>query len=187
MPLPGPDADNCAENVKIAENIMAEHGHYIKAVIGCKIKDDASINDLYQEFFLSLIAEPLPKDIKNIQSYLYVRIINDIGDFLRKNRKYETDQKKYLNFFNFSVHKNEPKYASIKEDQIEQVFELAERLLPPAEVKALKLRYKDGESYEKIAAEMDLKKVSVRKYISRGLGKIRRFLGDRKGNNNENI
>ena len=77
-------ADFCSENVNSATKIFDEYGDFIYSVIRYKVKDEASAEDLYQDFFLSLVSSPIRKEVKDMKSYLYRAIINKIFDTKRQ-------------------------------------------------------------------------------------------------------
>ena len=51
-------------NVDPAMKIFEEHGNFIHSVIRFNVNNEAEAEDLFQDFFLSLISKPIP-DSKN--------------------------------------------------------------------------------------------------------------------------
>jgi DNA-directed RNA polymerase specialized sigma24 family protein len=72
-----PDTSKCRNNVGLAAKIFAEYGDFIRMVIRYKVKNEAQADDLFQDFFLSLVVSPLPagehsgRNILMGQSFLY--------------------------------------------------------------------------------------------------------------------
>lgn len=176
MALPGTNSNNCAENLSIAADIFAEYGGFIYNVIYSKTRNKAQTDDLYQDFFLSLVSKPPPVDIKNIKSYLYKAITNDIVDANRQVQRYQALMNKYADNLNLSINKPDSTDASTDEGSIKKVFSLIRGHLSPVEAKAITLRYNDNRSNEEIAKEIGAKKESVSRYICVGLKKIRQIL-----------
>jgi len=175
MQLPGKNSDDRA-NVDSAARVFAEYGDFIYAVIYHKIKDDNKANDLYQDFFLSLVSRPVPAHVQNVNSYLYKAIQNDIIDAGRRIQKYQTLMNKYAQYADFSINKNSSVNALDIKGQTDRIFKLIGGQLKPTEAKAIILRYKYNHSLEQVAQKMNVKKESVSRYVCTGLNKIRQSL-----------
>ena len=184
MALPGKNINTCMANVGLATKVFAEYGDFIYGIIYYKVKNVAQADDLYQDFFLSLVSNPIPSGVKNIKSYLYKAITNDIIDASRQMERYKTLMNKYANYLNFSINKNGSKNASIKEEQINEIFKLLWGQLSPSEAKAITLRYRKSCSINEVAEKMDVKKETVSRYICTGLKKIRQILKKKQGDYN---
>ncbi|MHC4792547.1 MAG: RNA polymerase sigma factor, partial [Planctomycetota bacterium] len=78
MPLASIKKDGVPSNVNHAAKIFSEYGDFIRGVIRYQVGNDAQADDLFQDFFLSLVSRPVPADIQNIKKYLYRAITNDI-------------------------------------------------------------------------------------------------------------
>ena len=48
--------NNQANRVSIAAKVFGEYGDFIHAVIRCKVRNEAQADDLFQDFFLSLVS-----------------------------------------------------------------------------------------------------------------------------------
>jgi RNA polymerase sigma factor (sigma-70 family) len=168
-------------NVDHAAEIFSKYGDFIRAVIYCHIKNDAQADDLFQDFFLSLVSKPIPANIQNVKDYLYKAITNDIVDAIRRVEKYKTRINKYAECLNYSVNNNKPENAFIETEQINKMFELIEGRLRHSEAQAVTLRYKKSYNIEEIAKRMHVNNRTISRYISTGLSKVRRFLTVRRG------
>jgi RNA polymerase sigma factor (sigma-70 family) len=169
-------------SVNITAKIFAEHSDFIYAIIYYKVRDKAQADDIYQDFFLSLVAKPVPTGIKDIRSYLYRAITNDIIDANRRVDRYQARIRKYAEVFNYVTNNNTPEKTLITEEDGE-IFKLIGRCLPSSEARAIKLRFKNNRDITEVAAKMSVDKRSVSRYISVGLKKIRHFLRTRKSSN----
>ena len=176
MALPSTNTNNCIDNVSIAANVFAEYGDFIHAVIRYRAGNKDQIDDLFQDFFLSLIAKPIPGSVQNVKSYLYRAITNDIIDCTRRVRRHQEYMHKYGESFNCSINKSCPENALVEEEQTRKMFELLRGRLPNSEAQAITMRYRDNFNTKEIAKKMGLQKATVRRYISVGLKKLRQSL-----------
>jgi len=76
-------------NIDLASKVFAERGDFIRAVIRSQVKNEAQADDIFQDFFLSLVYNPVPKGVKNMKSYLYRAIIKDVVDAVRRVETYK--------------------------------------------------------------------------------------------------
>jgi RNA polymerase sigma-70 factor (ECF subfamily) len=159
------------------EKIFAEYGEFILSVIQAKVQDSEVVDDLFQDFFLSLVRRPLPDDIKNIKAYLYRSIINDIIDYTRrtKYRKLETSYDELQG--NIATDASAENDLSNKE-QVGKIYHLIDQKLPSSESTAVKLRYKENQNISEISKRMNITKRSVARYVSSGLRTIREYVID---------
>jgi len=168
-------------NVERAAEIFSEYGDFILAIIRYQVSDDAQADDLFQNFFLSLISRPIPPGIQNVKSYLYRAITNDIVDSARRVERYQSLMHKYAKSFDYSINKSAPENALIEKEETNKMFKLIEGWLPYSEAVAVTLRYRDDCNIKEIAKKMHVKRRSVSRYISGGLNKVRQFLTVKQG------
>ena len=171
----GNNSDKNGNRVALASAVFAEYGGFIRAVVRSQVKNEAQADDIYQDFFLSLICKPVPKGVKNIKSYLYRAIINDIVDAVRRAEKYRSRIKKYSEQLNYSINKTNPRNA-LDNEEIDKMFALIKGWLPDSESQAINLRYRNRYSIKEVAEKMSVNRTSVSRYISVGLRKIRQYL-----------
>ncbi len=182
MALSGTNAHSHADNVDRATEIFDEYGDFILAIIRCRANNDVQADDLFQDFFISLVAKPMPQNIRNIKNFLYKMIINDIVDAARRTVRYRNRVKKYVDHFGYTINNNSPENAFIEAEEINKMFKLIEKRLPHRQMQAITLRYKNNYEIREVAQEMDVDERSVSRYISVGFSKIRQFLAvDRRG------
>jgi RNA polymerase sigma factor (sigma-70 family) len=163
-------------NIAWATEIFALNGDFIRATIRYRIGDEALVDDLYQDFFLSLVARPIPPDVRNVKNYLYRAIINDSFDAVRRVEQYQDRIQRYAKRIENPVNKNRPENALIETEDTEKMFRMIECLLPPSESQAITLKFKNNNSIGEVAKQMAVNKRSVSRYISVGLKKLRQFL-----------
>jgi RNA polymerase sigma factor (sigma-70 family) len=169
------------DNTARAAEIFALHGDFIRKVIQYRIGDTGLADDLFQNFFLFMVARPIPPDVRNVKNYLYRAIINDCFDAVLRVENYQDQIQRYTRRIENPINKNHPENALIETEETEKVFRMIECLLPPSESRAVTLRFKNDNSIEEVAKEMAVNKRSVSRYISVGLKKLRQFIGEREG------
>ena len=164
-----------ASNMKRANEVFAEYGDFIRAVICSKIRDKAQVDDVYQNFFLSIVSKPIPMEAKNVKSYIYRALIHDIIDVVRKTERYKNRIHKYANHISRSVNTQRPEDAFIEVEQTKKFFALITEKLPSSEAQAVTLRYKNNYNDIEIANKMNIKKNSAIRYICIGLKKLKKI------------
>jgi len=178
--------DNCRKNVGAAAEIVSEYNDFIHMVISSQVKNKSRVDDIFQEFFLSLVSKPIPHNVKNIKSYLYRAISNDIVDTQRQMENYKEKIKKYREKCNFSINKSKPEDALLRDEQKNKVFELIKVRLTSSQSQAIALRYGTNHTIKEVAQEMGVKSTSVSRYICTGLRKMCQFFEAKRGNDNDN-
>jgi len=174
--LVGTISNKVSENVDKAYKVFAEHGNFIRAVIRSQVKNEAQAEDIFQDFFLALVSKPIPPEVKDIKSYLYKAINNDIVDAVRRVESYRVFVYKYRGQLRNCVNNNGPENALIMKEEIDKVFELIKGRLPSSQYQAIRLRYANGLGIEAVADRMNINDRSVSHYVSVGLRKIRQLL-----------
>jgi RNA polymerase sigma factor (sigma-70 family) len=168
--------NNDRANVKKAARIFDEYGEFIFSVILYKVQDKTLAEDLYQDFFLSIVSNPVPADVRNIKSYLYKSLKNDVIDASRRTERYRNMKSGYAEHTGYFINKKSSRNAFNNEERTDEIFELIGGNLTPSEARAITLRYKKDCSIGEIAKEMNVKKESVSRYICVGLTKLRQLL-----------
>ena len=176
MALLSTDTNDYTDNVDAAAELFMEYGDFIRSVIRCQVKNETQVDDLFQDFFLSLIANPLPADVRNIKSFLYRAITNDIINAVQRAKNYQNKMLKYSKRFNYPIYKKTPEQVVIDAEETNRMFELIEMRLRRSEAQAISFRYRNDCNIKEVATKMNLSSGSVRKYIYVGLSKIRQLL-----------
>lgn len=160
----------------MAAAVFAEHGSFIRAVIRFWAKNQFREDDLYQEFFLSLIYKPMPADIRDIRSFLYRAIHNDIIDSARRQTVRQQYSEKYAEEIRISINNRMPTDAIVLDDERASVFGYLTRQLRHREAEAITLRFRDDCSVADIAVRMGVNRPTARRYLSAGLKRLRQCL-----------
>lgn len=181
MAPPSIKTDNYTNNVDDAARVFAEYGNFIRTAIRYRIKNESQADDLFQDFFLCLVARPVPEDVRNIKGYLYRRITCEIINAICRVERYQIRILKYTERTNrFIINKQNPEDALIEAEEAKKMFELIEMQLRHSEAQVITLRYRHSYSIKEIAKKINVDNASVRKYISVGFSKLRQFLTNSK-------
>ena len=172
----GRNGESGREAVLKASAVYAEHGDFIKAMIGFLAKNQFRTDDYYQEFFLSLVRHPVPADVKNVRSYLYQAIRHDILDWTRKQAAEKQRLEKHAQEIRISIYNHTPTDAIVLDDERISAFRYLTRHLCRREAEAVMLRYRDNCSIAEIASEMGVDKRTVSRYLTAALDRLRRGL-----------
>jgi len=165
--------------VEDAGQIIIEYEGFIRGVIRSLNTTHISEDDLFQDFYLALIAKPLPEDVRNMKSFLYKAIVNHLSTSFKRTRLYEKKINNFKNISDFEVNKIDSTSALlIEEDEMNKMFEIIKENTPKQKYEAISLRYREGYSIKEIAEKMGIKYTSVTRYISTGLRKVRRCMSD---------
>ncbi len=181
---------SCADGKKVDEKIgnlartveiFSRYGNFIREVLLYRIGDEDIVDDLYQDFFLSLVARPIPEDVSNVKNYLYRAIVNDSYDAVNRIEQYQGRIQRYSRRIGNLINNDCPENALIEKEETEKMFRIIEMLLPSSESKAVTLRFKNDECVGEVAKQMAVNKRSVSRYISVGLKKLRQFILEKEG------
>jgi len=170
------NSNNKKEDIELASKIFSEYGDFIRSIIQSKVQNEEKAVDLYQDFFLSLVYNPIPPEITNIKGFLYRAIINDITDAHRRVERYKNHIQKYGQKIKYSINKTHFENAFKEKEEIIKMLELIHEQLPSSCSQAIMLRYGDNLSIKDVAKKMNVKSSSVSRYLSTGLKRLRRLL-----------
>jgi RNA polymerase sigma factor (sigma-70 family) len=179
LALPSINLNDDSEGVDRVTTIFAEHGDFIRAIIRYHAKNEAQVDDLFQDFFLSLLSKPVPTGVQNIKSYLYKAIINDFIDCTRRIDRYQSRIHRYADCLVYSPPQESPENVLIRKEETDKIVRLIRMRLRRSEAQAVILRHRHNYRIKEIAVEMGVNARTASGYISAGLRKIRGFLGIR--------
>lgn len=165
-----------SNNVRSAAEIFNEYGPFIRTVINCRVRDGHLRNDIYHDFFLSLIRKPISEEVANLKSYLYRAICNDIYDAKRKLDRYERHLYRHRQLPGRAKSAFAADKGLAEADEACKLFEVIEMQLSSSEAKVLKLRYKNELNNSEIAECLNVGHASVSTYMSTGLKKLREII-----------
>lgn len=129
-----------------------------------------------QAFFVTLVLNPIPEGIENLQGYLYKAIINDIDDAHRQTRRQSHLLRTYAELSARTVDQKTPAELSIHSEEVKRILKIIQGRLPCSEAKAIALRYREGLSVSEAATKMGVNSMTLRGYACQGLCRVRRLL-----------
>jgi RNA polymerase sigma factor (sigma-70 family) len=163
-------------NVDIATEIFNEYWDFVYSVIRFKVGNEGVTDDLFQNFFLSLVQNPPPPDMKNIKGYLYKAIMNDIIDNARYVKRYHNLMNGYAEYLRYNKSQTFGEDDIFDFEEINNMIDYIDKKLEYNEAKAIKLRFKEELKIREIAERIGVDNTTAWRYISKGLSEIRRFL-----------
>lgn len=172
----GGGAMGIEQRVKLAAEIFDKYGDRIRKIISMLVTDEHLAEDLYQDFFLSLVCAPVPPHVRGARdtvAYLSRTLRNDIIDNSRLTSIRNNHIEKYAEHRKCIVACLDTLDAIINADEVRRMFRLLERRLPRREVEAVILRHSHGLSTDETARKMNIDADSVYRYSCVGLKKIR--------------
>ena len=145
------------EPVASAARIFTEHGGFIRALINCHIQDKDQREDLFQDFFLSLVHHPVPSDVRDIKTFIFKALTNDIAETKKKTGPYQARVRRYA-----QRHEDAASAASGQDN--------------PTKADAVALPCTDCPMAAEAAVEMKVKQSTVRRYVSIGIRRLRQMI-----------
>jgi RNA polymerase sigma factor (sigma-70 family) len=164
-----------------ATEIFSLYGDFIRSIIHYQVKDANLVDDVFQDFFLYLVANPVPPDVRNVKNYLYRIVINDSKNAIQRIGNYQGRIQRYSKILKNSINNDLPEKALIVAEETEKALRMIEDLLPRCESQAITLRFKDDSGAEKVSKQRGISKRSVSRYASVGLSKLRKYIVKKEG------
>jgi RNA polymerase sigma factor (sigma-70 family) len=174
-----------SENVKQAAQIFEENSDMIRIAIHSKVNDKSIIEDIFQNLFLSLVHNPVPSNIENVEGYLKRAIRNDVIDSAIKNRCRRAREQKYAEMYMVSIRYDDPEDTVTMCDTIQHIFEIIENKLPAHEAGAILEKYYYNRDDGEAARIMGITRRSFSHYLCTGLKKVRQFIRENKRHPND--
>lgn len=170
------------EGVDRATEVFHKYGEDIRCFVEFHARDEAEADDLFQEFFLSLVSTRLPRKVTSMKRYLYRAIANDLVSRMRSHQRYQKRLRVYAEARKYQSHQDDPGRETVRTEQTRRVFEMIERHLPPREAEAVTCRFHKDWSNREVADHMGVDRRSVTRYLCAGLKRIREIglVGERK-------
>lgn len=163
-------------NMKETTEIFEKYTHTIRAAIRFHINDKSSIDDVFQDFFLSLVERPVPRCDQNIKAFINRAIRNDVLDAASQNRTYHQRNCKYAQMHKDRFKSKTPDEIVVHADDVRQVFDIVENQLLHHESQAIIQKYRYDRDIGEAAKAMGITRRSVSHYLCTGMKKLRNFV-----------
>ncbi len=164
------------QNVKQASEIFEEHADTIRAVITLNVNDKSSIDDIFQDFFLSLVRRPIPRKVQNIKAYLSRAVKNDVLDAAYQRKSYHLRNRKYAEMHLYRLKYDTPDDIASHAEEIRLLFDIVEDQLLHHEAEAITQKYRHDRDAGETAEAMGINRRSVSCYLCTGLRKLRKLV-----------
>ena len=164
------------KRVGSAAKIFDQYSDEIRAIIHFNTKDKSKADDIFQNFFVSIVRKPIPPDIEDIRRYLYRAVTNDVIDVARQKKCHQDHIKKYAEGCKSFIITEDPQNIAIQVESTKKMFQLIESCLSKREAEAILQRYGRGFNTTDTAKSMHVDKRIVSRYLSLALKKIREFI-----------
>lgn len=164
------------KRVGLAAEVFDRYGDEIRAIIHFNVKDKTKADDIFQDFFVSIVRKPIPSGIQNIRAYLYRAVTNDVIDVSRQIKCHQDHIQKYAECRKHFVIPEDPENTVIQTENTKKMFHLIESRLPKREAEVIVQRYGQGLSTTDTAEKMNVNKKIVYRYLTAALKKMREFV-----------
>ncbi|HCO93028.1 MAG TPA: hypothetical protein DIU00_03605 [Phycisphaerales bacterium] len=164
------------KRVGLAAEIFDRYGDEIRAIIHFNVKDKSKADDIFQEFFVSIVRKPIPTDIQDIRGYLYRAVTNDVIDTSRQTKKHRDRVQKYAECRKYFVISEDPQETAIQVENTKKMLQLIESHLPKREAEVVVQRFGHGFNTTDTAERMQVDKRIVSRYLSAALKKMRQYV-----------
>lgn len=159
--------------VKKAKEIFDEYGDDIRAIIEFCVKDKHTTEDIFQDFFVSVVENPIPPDIEDVRGYIYKTIVNDSIDRIRRARIRREGIQRYTQYSRESKRQKEPQNVLIMAEEVERMFQLIESRLPPHQARAILQWYGIRRTASCTDANLKIDERSLARYVSEAIRTMR--------------
>jgi RNA polymerase sigma factor (sigma-70 family) len=170
------DRSEIRRRVGLASELFQRYGDEIRAIIHFNVKDKSKADDIFQEFFVSVIHKPIPSGIEDVKAYVYRAVTNDVIDLARdaKNRRDRLHEYAYCR--KNCVKPEDPQRNAILVESTKRMFRLIESRLPTREAQVVLQRFGHGSSIKDTAKRMHVGKRNISRYLSVALKKMRQIV-----------
>ena len=165
--------DRLTYNPTEVKQIYEEDGDFIRKVIQVHLGNLLNGDDVFQGFFLRLLEKPIPSKVVNRRSYLYRMIINNMINEAHRVEAYKKRISRYSQVQPSKARVRGPYEKTAQTNEFNCIMQIIDNKLPSQIATALKLHYKKGDTNGAIAQAISVKKETGRRYIRRGLKKLR--------------
>jgi RNA polymerase sigma factor (sigma-70 family) len=172
----GENRKNIPKRVRSAAEIFEKYGDEIRAIIHFNVRDKSNADDIFQDFFVSIVRKPIPPEIQDIKAYIYRAVTNDVIDASRQKKCHQDHVKKYAECYKHLIITEDPQNIAIKMEDTKRMFQLIESHLPKHEAEVIIQRYGQGFSTTDTAKRMQVNKRHISRYLSVALKKMREFV-----------
>ena len=165
------------QRMEMAAEIFEQFGGFIFSVIRYYTTDESMAEDIFQDFFVSLIRKPIPADLEHIKSYIWRALRNDIMDVVKKEKFYHDRISRYQEIrTNNKMEEPSREDFALRYEEAQEIVELIKSNLPPHQAQAVFERYYYSKNNKEVSEVMNVDRKTVSHYVCNGLNKIRNMI-----------
>ena len=169
------------EKVEVAAKIIGKYETLIRAIIRLHTDNDYDADDIFQDFFLSLVNKPIPLSPKDTKAYLAQAAINDVFDAIRRRKNYRQHLTQYYQSSKYRRNtQGTPQSIILQAEEIQKLFDLVKERLATRETEAVLQKYRCGLNTSEAAEEMGINTMSFDRYVCVGMKKLSEFVSRKK-------
>jgi RNA polymerase sigma factor (sigma-70 family) len=169
----GGNGENIRRRVERAGEVFDRYGNEIRAMIDFSVKDKARADDIFQDLFVSVVKNPIPPKVENVQAYLYRAIANDVVDRFRRTQNHQEAVQIYTERRKQRAVQKDPQKVVAQAEEAAGMVRLIGNHLARREATALVQRCGFGLSTSDTACQLNIDKRSVSRYLAEAMKKMR--------------
>lgn len=169
------------KKMDLAYKLISENGGFLRNAIFQQTHDQHLAEDIFQDFFMSIVKNPVSDNIQQLHAYLNKLVKNDVIDAIRRQKTIIKNKNKYYDHRK-KMHNSTSNPADLlaRKEQKNHIYSVAKKNLPPSQFMAITLRYDHGFTISETAKKMKIDSRSVSRYLSVGLKKLNEDLSSYK-------
>jgi RNA polymerase sigma factor (sigma-70 family) len=166
-----------AEKVEVAAQIIGKYETLVRAIIRLHADNDYDADDIFQDFFLSLVNKPIPLPPRDMKAYLSKAALNDAFDAIRRRKNYRQHLTQYYQSSKYrSNTQGTPQSIMLNAEETQKAFDLVKERLATREAEAILQKYRYSHNTSEAAEEMGINKRTFDHYVCVGMKKLSEFV-----------
>jgi len=170
-----PERGELHRKMRLAAEIFGRYGDEIRAIIAHNVKDRSKADDVYQDFFISLVNQPVPPHVKDIEAYFYRAITRDVIDLSRRAGTHRENIRKYAESRDYTLIRDDLRDLLVTTDEAQKVFQLVAQRIPYRKAVVVAQRYGQRYGSSEVPEKSHIDKRTVYRYLSIARKKMREF------------
>ena len=168
------------KRVGLAAEVFDRYGDESRAIIHFNVKDKSKVDDIFLEFFMSIVRKPIPSNIQDISAYLYRAVTNDVIDVFRQRKCHQDHIQKYAECRKHFAIQEDPQNTVTQTENTKKLFHLIESRIPKREAVVVIQRFGQGFNTTDTAEKMNVNKSIISRYFTAALKKMCEFVPEKK-------
>lgn len=115
------------KRVSLAAEVFDRYGDEIRAIISHNVKNKSQAEDIFKNFFVSIVRKPLPTDIQDVKKYLYRSVTNEVIDATRRTKKRRNHIQKYAERKSYTIIRDDLRELIVPTEECQKALDLVGR------------------------------------------------------------